>query len=83
MCTYLLSVSKRDFSPIKLERAFLKEVEDKVVGKPITIELLPALAKFIEEMTRYLQFQDIEAERKRNEGLAKAVRERAQQHPKK
>jgi hypothetical protein len=83
MCTYLLRVSKRSFSPIELERAFNTQVNKKVVGKPITHELLPALAKYIEEMTRYLQYKDFEAERKRNEKVAKDLRERAARNPKK
>jgi hypothetical protein len=82
MCTFLLRAGRRNFSPIKLERALDIEVGKKIVGKPLTPETLPALAKYIEEMSRYIEQEDVKTERIRNEKVAKALRERAKRGPK-
>jgi hypothetical protein len=81
MCSYLLR-SGRKFSPAQLERSFNKEVESKVVGRPVTSVLFPSLCKYIEEMTRYLEFKDIETEQRRHAEVAETLRDKAKPRPK-
>jgi hypothetical protein len=76
MCAFLLS-TKRNFSPAQLERAVQKELEDKIVGKILSPEIFHAIAVFIERMTRYLAYKDLQNEQLRLAKVAEANRERS------
>lgn len=55
LCGYLINKLDRTFSVTQFEKALLKEIDSKLMGKPIDNKLLTALAKYINDLSIYLE----------------------------
>ena len=74
ICRFLLQNCRRQFSPAQLEKALASEIK-KLEGKPICTEMFDEIARYINQMTIYMQQQGERLGQERIETMAKRHRE--------
>lgn len=54
LCTYLIDYENRAFSPLQFEEILQKELNDKIIGQPISGETLTSICTYIDQLSLYL-----------------------------